>query len=137
MGSAHNWFRTPQLVVVVVLIKVTTGIGRSIGIGPSELWEPARVTGSVCLKLASLWVAVKRLFVEAYFSKEIEVLAVSTTFFNQQIFHSGCLATCLVKYMVFTGAVCRSYIHLCEYSVQILIKVLKHSIEAGSLEELS
>lgn len=40
------------------------------------------------------------------------VLAVSTTFFNQQIFHSRCLATCSVKYMVFTGTVCPSYIHL-------------------------
>lgn len=64
------------------------------------------------------------------------MLAVSTTFFNQQIFHSRCLATCLVKYMVFTGTVCPSYIHLCEYSVQILIKVLKQNIETGSLEEL-
>lgn len=67
-----------------------------------------------------------------YFIKETECLHSELLYW--QIFHTS-LVTCLVKYAMFTGAVCPGHIHLCEYPVRILIKVLKQN--TGFQKELS
>lgn len=87
------------------------------------------------LQLPSLWVAPKRLLVQTAFVKETESLQFQLPF-KPEYFILGVLSLAWLNLWGWLGQ-CPRYIHLCEYSVRIVTKVLRQPIETGFLEELS